>query len=78
MTKQAITQANLAQARTLLDANDPKRIQNFYNYIASFGYDYPRLALGVVREDSINGIVALNYMQVKAEQKGVSIDVNFY
>jgi hypothetical protein len=78
MTKQAMIKSNLDYARTLLDANDPKRLQNFYNYIASFGYDYPRLALGVVREDSINGIVALNYMQVKAEQKGVSIDVNFY
>lgn len=42
----------------------------YWNYLASGGDRYARLALGVVRNDTISGVIANGYAQMRADQLG--------
>lgn len=43
----------------------------YWNYLAKNGDAYARLALGVVRNDTINGVIANSYAQMRADQMKV-------
>lgn len=61
---------DLNHARYLLDNNGPGAM---YNYMESHGYDYPRLANGLVNGDSLAAKVAVRHMIETAEENGVTI-----
>lgn len=44
-----------------------------YDYLASFGYVYPKLANGVVNGDSLAGNAAIRHMVEIAEKNGITI-----
>jgi hypothetical protein len=48
--------------------------EHYWNYLAGQGVTYAQLALGVVRNDSLNGYVANTYADIGAREMGVVLD----
>ncbi len=74
-TQLILTQYDLHCARYLLMNNGNNTIPA-YEFLASKGDRFAKLALGVVRQDTISGRAAVIYLKDVAEEYGVSIDIN--
>jgi Ca2+-binding RTX toxin-like protein len=66
-----LTQEDLVRLEALLQLG---QLQEFYSQIASAGFQYPKLALGIVIGNSKSGEIALAYMEDIAEEAGIPID----
>ncbi len=74
-TQLILTQYDLHCARYLLMDNGNNTIPA-YEFLAIKGDRFAKLALGVVRQDTISGRAAVIYLKDVAEEYGVSIDIN--
>ena len=45
-----------------------------YHYLSGKGYTYATLALGVAEQNTVAGIVAMNYMKEVAAAQGMPVD----
>jgi len=68
-----------------LDSDDIKFAERYlretnpgflYHYLSGKGYTYATLALGVAEQNTVAGIVALNYMKEVVAAQGMPIDEN--
>ena len=62
---------DLKFAEKLLQESSPGLM---YNYLSGAGYKYAILALGVAEQNTIAGIVALNFMKAAAATQGKPVD----
>lgn len=67
---QTLTEADFTHLQAFADAGDR---EGYYNYLIGTGDKYAKLALGVVREDTIAGRMANAFMAQQARQQGVRI-----
>lgn len=74
-TQLRITQYDLDCARQILMDNDNNPIPA-YEFLASKDDRFAKLALGVIREDTISGRAAVTYLESVANEYGVSININ--
>ena len=68
-----LTQSDIAALDALQAAGD---VVGYYTYLENKGYDYARLARGVVRNDTFNGKIANTFLQNKADELGIAIDLS--
>lgn len=62
---------NIKFAESFLEGTSPNFL---YHYLSGEGYTYATLALGVAEQNTVAGIVALNYMKEVATAQGVPVD----
>jgi hypothetical protein len=69
----AIAGRNAVHLQVLSQYADQGNREGYWNYLAAQGVPYAQLALGVVRNDSLNGYVANTYAATRAEELGVKL-----
>lgn len=66
----ALTAADFAELDALVQARDSI---GYYDYLAGKGYDYGRLALGLVQNDRGNGQIARVFATAVAADEGITL-----
>ncbi|TFW33649.1 hypothetical protein [Massilia horti] len=74
LTPSALARASELHLRILSQYAFQGNRERYWNYLAAQGVAYAQLALGVVRNDSLNGFVANFYAAHRAEKLGVTLD----
>lgn len=68
-----LNQKDLVRLEALLQLG---QLQEFYSQIALAGFQYPKLALGIVIGNSKSGEIALAYMTDVAEEAGIPVSAD--
>jgi hypothetical protein len=71
ISPQPLTQAQLDQLQTYVSTGD--RV-SYWQTLGGWGFDYAKLALGVVLNDTVNGRIANEFAENKAAEVGVLMD----
>lgn len=74
LTRSAQTHLNEVHLRVLSQYATQGNRERYWNYLAAQGVAYAQLALGVVRNDTLNGFVANHYAANRAGQLHVTLD----
>src|SRR5580693_7736730 len=67
----ALTFAELEQLRSRLTLGT---LANFYEFMGGQGYNYAYRAEGILKQDTLAGAEAYNFLLVSAQQQGVTLN----